>query len=95
MRAFLGICLLAVAAISAASAAPPHYVSQRADLAYLREGPSYDHKILWVYRHRGYPFAVTASFDVWRRVRLLFENGVLTLTLAKKVPAGATQLSIA
>ncbi len=24
-----------------------------------------------------------------------FENGVLTLTLAKKVPAGATQLSIA
>ena len=24
-----------------------------------------------------------------------FENGVLTLTLAKKVPAGATQLNIA
>jgi SH3-like domain-containing protein len=69
MRAFLGICMLTVAAVSAASAAaPPHFVSQRADLAYLREGPSYDHKILWVYRHRGYPFAVTASFDVWRRV---------------------------
>ena len=68
MRAFPGICLLVAAAISPASAAPPHFVSQRADLAYLREGPSYDHKILWVYRHRGYPFAVTASFDVWRRV---------------------------
>jgi SH3-like domain-containing protein len=44
------------------------YVSQRADKAYLRQGPSYAHKVLWVYRHRGYPFAVIAQFDVWRRV---------------------------
>ena len=42
---------------SPALAEPPHYVSQRGDLAYLREGPSYQHKIVWVYRHRGYPFA--------------------------------------
>ena len=34
------------------------YVSQRPDKAYLREGPTYAHKVLWVYRHRGYPFAV-------------------------------------
>ncbi len=46
----------------------PHYVSQRADHADLREGPSYAHKVLWLYRHKGYPFKVTASFDVWRRV---------------------------
>src|SRR5579864_5760720 len=45
------------------------YVSQRADKAYLREGPSYAHRVLWVYRHKGYPFAVLAEFDVWRRVR--------------------------
>ena len=45
------------------------YVSQRADKAYLREGPTYTHRVLWVYRHRGYPFAVLAEFDVWRRVR--------------------------
>jgi SH3-like domain-containing protein len=45
------------------------YVSQRSDKAYLREGPSYAHKVLWVYRHRGYPYAVIAEFDVWRRVR--------------------------
>jgi SH3-like domain-containing protein len=45
------------------------YVSQRADKAYLREGPSYAHPVLWVYRHKGYPFAVLAEFDVWRRVR--------------------------
>ena len=45
------------------------YVSQRADKAYLREGPSYAHRVLWIYRHRGYPFAVLAEFDVWRRVQ--------------------------
>jgi SH3-like domain-containing protein len=69
-------CLALLVAVSAASAAPapevpaikPHFVSQREGLAYMREGPSYDHKILWAYRHRGYPFLVTASFDVWRRV---------------------------
>ena len=45
------------------------YVSQRADKAYLREGPTFAHKVLWQYRHRGYPFAVIAQFDTWRRVR--------------------------
>ena len=33
------------------------------------KGPAYAHKVLWVYRHRGYPFAVIAEFDVWRRVQ--------------------------
>jgi SH3-like domain-containing protein len=59
-------------AVTAALAQPsfqPHYVSQRPDKAYLREGPSYDHKVLWVYQHKGHPFLVTASFDVWRRVQ--------------------------
>ena len=44
------------------------YVSQRATQAYLREGPTYQHKVLWVYRHKGYPFGVIAQFDTWRRV---------------------------
>lgn len=47
----------------------PRWVSQRTDKAYLREGPTYQHKVLWEYRHRGYPFQVIAEFDVWRRVR--------------------------
>lgn len=46
----------------------PHYVSQRTSEAYLREGPGYAYKILWVYRHKSYPFKENASFDVWRRV---------------------------
>ncbi|HEY0265322.1 MAG TPA: SH3 domain-containing protein [Rhizomicrobium sp.] len=49
--------------------APLRYVSTRSDKAYLREGPTFAHKVLWVYRHKGYPFAVIAQFDVWRRVQ--------------------------
>jgi len=62
-----------LAGLSTGAVAAPEkilrYVSQRSDKAYLREGPSYAHKVLWVYRHRGYPYAVLAEFDVWRRVR--------------------------
>lgn len=70
VRALLLVLLTAALPALAAPAAggPPHYVSQRGSEAYLREGPSYQYKILWVYRHRGYPFLVTASFDIWRRV---------------------------
>ena len=45
------------------------YVSLRVGKANLREGPTYGHRILWVYRHKGYPFAVLNSFDAWRKVR--------------------------
>jgi SH3-like domain-containing protein len=60
--------VFSVVAAQAASEKVLRYVSQRPDKAYLREGPSFGHRVLWVYRHRGYPFAVTAEFDVWRRV---------------------------
>jgi len=65
------VAILLIFSVIGAEAAPEkvlRYVSQRPDKAYLREGPSFGHKVLWVYRHRGYPFAVTAEFDVWRRV---------------------------
>ena len=65
--------LLAALALSAARAADeapyrPHYVSQRTGEAYLREGPGYSYRILWVYKHKGYPFRENARFDIWRRV---------------------------
>jgi SH3-like domain-containing protein len=66
--AFL-LVLVGGAARAADQPAGPRFVSQRVETAYMREGPSYAHKVLWVYRHKGYPLQVIASFDVWRRVR--------------------------
>ena len=66
-------CLFATSLGASAAAQPPgkvlRYVSLRAEKAYMREGPTYSHRVLWQYRHRGYPFAVIAEYDVWRRVR--------------------------
>ena len=69
--AILAIFPVLLLSVSAARAQPPkilRYVSQRPDKAYLREGPTFAHKVVWIYRHRGYPFAVIAQFDIWRRV---------------------------
>ncbi len=76
IRIALPFALLAGLSAGAHAAPPPgekvlRYVSQRTDKAYLREGPTFSHKVLWVYRHRGYPYAVIAQFDVWRRVRTM------------------------
>jgi SH3-like domain-containing protein len=62
--------LLLLLGVGTALAALPteRFASQRGEQAYLREGPSYQHKIVWIYKHHGYPFRVTARFDVWRRV---------------------------
>ena len=65
----LGVLPLLIAAAPAPAPFVPHYMSQRPAQAALREGPSYDHKVLWVYRHKSYPFRVIASFDIWRRVQ--------------------------
>ena len=66
----LGLVMDAQAATAASAAdAAPHYESLKRTQAYLREGPSYGHRILWVYRRAGYPFEVIASFDAWTRVR--------------------------
>jgi SH3-like domain-containing protein len=69
MTRLVAILFVFAALHTAAHADPVRYVSTRSDKAYLREGPTYAHKVLWVYRHKGYPFAVIAQFDVWRRVR--------------------------
>ena len=65
-RALALLCALA----SAASAAePPHFASLRRDKGFMREGPSYDHRILWIYQHKDYPVRIIGSFDAWRRVK--------------------------
>ena len=60
--------LLLAAALAQAPQIAPHYVSQRMAQAYLREGPGYAYKVLWVYRHKGMPFHESAGYDIWRRV---------------------------
>ena len=70
----LSLTLASGAALGAPPPAPmqsfkPHFASQRGSEAFLREGPGYAYKIVWVYRHKGYPLKVTASFDIWRRVQ--------------------------
>lgn len=67
---FLMAALFPAAALGADAPAPfkPHYVSQRVSQASLREGPGYAYRILWIYKHKGYPFKETARFDIWRRV---------------------------
>ena len=50
--------------------AQPRFASLAAAETYLRQGPSYRNRILWVYRRRGLPVEVLAQYDVWRRVRM-------------------------
>ncbi|MBV9044207.1 MAG: aspartyl-trna synthetase [Alphaproteobacteria bacterium] len=63
------LSLVTVPAAAAPDAPPSPYVSIRRDKAFMREGPSYAHRILWVYQHKDYPFRVIATYDAWRRVR--------------------------
>lgn len=47
----------------------PRFVSLKSGEVYLREGPSSQHKVQWVYVRRGLPVEVIAEYDVWRRIR--------------------------
>jgi SH3-like domain-containing protein len=47
----------------------PRFVSLRASVTNVREGPSVNHRISWVFHRAGQPLEVVAEFDIWRRVR--------------------------
>ena len=71
---FLGFSIMPAALAAPASrpdegAVPPHFVSLDSNKVYMREGPTYDHRVLWIYRRKGLPVLLTAQFDVWRRVQ--------------------------
>ena len=59
----------AMVAVAAASAPQPYFVSVKVAEAYMREGPSDMHRVKWIYRRKGLPLEVLATFEVWRRVR--------------------------
>ncbi|WP_330848894.1 SH3 domain-containing protein [Mangrovicoccus ximenensis] len=46
----------------------PRWVSMKAPEANARRGPSTNHRIDWVFKHRNMPLMVTAEYGHWRRV---------------------------
>ncbi|VTZ52664.1 conserved exported hypothetical protein [Methylocella tundrae] len=72
--AALGWSLAASPALSdqtgSASGLPvPRYVSLKSDRVNLHEGPSKDHRTIWVFLRAGLPVEITAEFEIWRKVR--------------------------
>jgi len=62
-------CLLLFAGAAKADDFKPYYVSLDRDKVFLREGPTYQHRVLWTYERKGLPLKVIAQYDVWRRVK--------------------------
>ena len=72
MRPFVslvpGLAAMLVA-LSLTGAHAAQFASLRSDKVYLREGPTYRHRVLWVYQRKGWPVEVIDSYEGWRRVR--------------------------
>jgi SH3-like domain-containing protein len=47
----------------------PRYVSLKSDRVNLHEGPSKDHRTIWVFQRAGLPVEITAEFEIWRKIR--------------------------
>lgn len=47
----------------------PRFVSLKPSDTPMREGPSKDHRIKWVFKREGLPVEIIGEFDQWRRVR--------------------------
>ena len=54
---------------TASGLAVPRYVSLKSDHVNLREGPSKEHRTLWIYQRAGLPVEITAEFETWRKIR--------------------------
>ena len=73
----LALCLVG-SAVAAPAAGPsdlgtgpvtklplPRYASLKTDRVNLREGPSKDHRTLWVFQRAGLPVEIVAEFETW------------------------------
>ncbi|MFK8253784.1 SH3 domain-containing protein [Ancylobacter terrae] len=47
----------------------PRFVSLKADKVNVRQGPTRDHDVAWVFTRAGLPVEITAEFEKWRRIR--------------------------
>jgi SH3-like domain-containing protein len=66
MRRFALAVLFAMLAVPASAA---HYGSLRAPKVFLREGPTYQYRVLFTYKRKDYPLEVIAAYGSWKRVR--------------------------
>lgn len=74
-RVMAALCVTLIASAqadtnSSVSGLPiPRYVSLKSDRVNLREGPSKDHRTIWIFQRAGLPVEITAEFEIWRKVR--------------------------
>jgi len=47
----------------------PRFASLKAERVFVRQGPSNENPVSWVYVRKGWPVEVIAEQDVWRRIR--------------------------
>lgn len=47
----------------------PRFASLKSDRVNVRQGPSRDHSVAWVFTRAGLPVEVTAEFEIWYRIR--------------------------
>jgi SH3-like domain-containing protein len=95
--------LLAVSTTAAAAADIPRFQTLSHDKVYMRQGPSYKHRIIWVYQRKGLPVEILSVYDIWRRVRApdgtvgWIQNSMLSnrpgvvVTSAKRAPIRAEE----
>ncbi len=75
MAALAALLVLASGAQAAEERGPvtnlpmPRYVSLKAAEGNVRRGPSLNHRIDWVFKHRGMPLEITGEYGHWRRVK--------------------------
>lgn len=101
VKAVLGLAAVLGAGAAGSDASALEYASLRSDKVYLREGPTYQHHVLWVYRRKGWPVEVIDSYEGWRRVRdrdgttgwvsaaMLSSARTVVVTASGKVPIAA------
>ena len=76
MRFKTSVCIVVLALVfsggspyASAEETGSYFASLKSGEVNMRESPSANSKIKWVYRRKGLPMEVLASFEVWRRVR--------------------------
>ncbi len=70
MICIMGMCTPAFAQESHNKKLPvPRFVSLKSDKVNVRQGPSRDHEVLWIFNRAGLPVEILAEYENWRRIR--------------------------